>query len=337
VLGTVDWMRSEQASPDRDDRAATAAPVPRRRRAPNRPLQAICTLILALAAAVAVSLEGVPLGVTTARQAAKLNTPAAIGVGHLITVCGTVVFLVFALISTFAFARWARSMLERFIGAAYGAIVRYVMILIGICVVLLTGLSMLGFRIGQLLVGGAVTGVLITIAAQQSLSNLFAGVMLQFAHPFKVGDLVRIRAGALGGTIDGTVTEFSITYVRLQTEDGPVYLPNAEVLSAAVTPLRTAPEPDQTAASAMPTAQGMAALAQGMAALAEDMAVVAQATSTPQDGTGQRPHDCSGAQPHDGSGAPPHDGTGQRPHDAGSAAQSAQGGTGGLDEANGSR
>ena len=47
---------------------------------------------------------------------------------------------------------------------------------------------MLGFRVEQLVVGGAVTGVLLTIAAQQSLSNLFAGVMLQFAQPFRVGE-----------------------------------------------------------------------------------------------------------------------------------------------------
>ncbi len=92
------------------------------------------------------------------------------------------------MISTFAFAAWARDVLQRFIGAAYGAIVRYVMILVGIGFVILVALSMLGFRIEQLVVGGAVTGVLLTIAAQQSLSNLFAGVMLQFAQPFRVGE-----------------------------------------------------------------------------------------------------------------------------------------------------
>lgn len=206
--------------------------------APNRPWRAIVTLALALAAAVAVHIAGIPLKVTTARQAALVNTMVSFDVGHLITICGTVAFLVFALISTFAFARWARAVLERFIGEAYGAIVRYVMILAGICVVLLIGLSMLGFRIGQLIVSGAVAGVLITIAAQQSLSNLFAGVMLQFARPFKVGDRVQIRSGALAGTIEGVVSEFSITYVRLETQDGRVLVPNSQVLAAAVSPVR---------------------------------------------------------------------------------------------------
>ncbi len=167
-----------------------------------------------------------------------MTTMVSRDVGHLITVCGTVAFLVFALVSTFAFARWAQAVLERFIGAAYGAIIRYVMILIGICVVLLASLSMLSFRIGQLVVSGAVAGVLITIAAQQSLSNLFAGVMLQFARPFKVGDPVQIRSGALAGTIEGVVSEFSITYVRLETREGRVLVPNSQVLAAAVSPVR---------------------------------------------------------------------------------------------------
>ena len=209
-------------------------------KAHNRPWQAIVALVLALAAAAAVHVAGVPLGAATAAAARRVS----VDVGHLITISGTAAFFVFALISTFAFARWARAVLERFVGAAYGAIVRYVMILIGVSAVLLVALSMLGFRVAQLVVGGAVTGVLITIAAQQSLSNLFAGVMLQFAQPFRVGDRVRIRSGALAGTIEGTVTEFSITYVQLDTEDGEVFLPNAQVLAAAVSPVRPGDDED---------------------------------------------------------------------------------------------
>ena len=218
--------------------------------APNRPWRAIITLLLAVAAAVAVHVAGVPLHVTTVRQAARVNTLVGRDVGHLVTISATVAFFIFALISTFAFARWARDVLERLVGAAYGAIVRYAMILVGVSVILLIALSMLGFRVGQLVVGGAVTGVLITIAAQQSLSNLFAGVMLQFAQPFRVGEKVRVRSGALAGTIEGTVTEFSITYVQLDTEDGRVLLPNAQVLAAAVSPVEPVRDGDGVAAPA---------------------------------------------------------------------------------------
>jgi small-conductance mechanosensitive channel len=209
------------------------------KQARNRPWRAIVTLVLAIGAAVTVRIVGIQLRVPSGSPAAR-NALVSVPVGHLITVTCTVFFFIVALISTFAFASWGEDMLGRFIGTAYGAIVRYVTILIGIAVVLLTALSLLGFRVGQLIVGGAVTGVLLTIAAQQSLSNVFAGVMLQFSQPFRVGDRVRIRSGALGGTIEGTVSEFSITYVRMETGDGRVLLPNSQVLAAAVGP---APHP----------------------------------------------------------------------------------------------
>jgi small-conductance mechanosensitive channel len=209
-------------------------PQPERRR--NRPLRAIATLVIAVAAAVAVQSAGLPLHIDKTKTVLhRLLTPTE---AHLVTIVGTIVFFVFALIATFAIARWARTMLEPVIGLAYGDIVRYVTILIGIIIVALTSLSMLGFRVAQLAAAGALTGVLISIAAQQSLSNLFAGMILQFARPFRVGESVRLRAGAIGGTIEGTVAEFGITYVKLDTTDGPMLLPNGQVLAAAVSPVR---------------------------------------------------------------------------------------------------
>ena len=156
---------------------------------------------------------------------------------HLVTIAGAIAFFLFALAATFALARWAKTILEPVIGLAYGDIVRYVMILFGIVITAVASLSMLGFKVTQLAEAGVVTGVLITIAAQQALSNLFAGMMLQFARPFRVGDQVRLRAGALSGTIEGTVSEFGITYVKLNTSDGHILLPNSQVLAAAVGPV----------------------------------------------------------------------------------------------------
>jgi small-conductance mechanosensitive channel len=202
----------------------------------NRPWRAIITFLCAIGAAIGVHLAGAPLRESSRTRAASRSALVSLPVGHLITVAGTIVFFIFALICVFAFASWGQDVLERFIGAAYGAILRYAVILLGIAIVLLAALSLLGFRVGELLVGGAVTGVLITIAAQQSLANLFAGVMLQFARPFRVGERVLIRSGALGGTIEGTVAEFSITYVWLETDDGRVLLPNSQVLAAAISP-----------------------------------------------------------------------------------------------------
>ncbi len=209
----------------------------------NRPLRAVTSLILACAAAVGVNLYGIPLHIKTLSGAerAGFDTSMPIVSSHLITIGGTAAFIIFGLISTFAWARWARDIFIRLISLAYGSIVRYVLILFGFCIVLVITLSMLGFRVGQLVLGGTVTAVLVTIAAQQALSNVFAGLMLQFAHPFRVGDAIWVRSGSLAGTIEGVVTEISITYVTLENDDGRVLLPNAQVLASAVSPIRSAP------------------------------------------------------------------------------------------------
>lgn len=177
-----------------------------------------------------------------AAPAAGITPSVSIVTGRLITLGGSVAFVIFGLISTFAWARWARAIFTHLISAAYGSIIRFVLILFGMCLIVVITLSMLGFRVAQLVVGGAVTGVLITIAAQQALSNLFAGMLLQFAQPFKVGDSIWVRSGGFAGTIEGVVTEVSITYVTLENDEGRVLLPNSQVLAAAVSPVRTAPK-----------------------------------------------------------------------------------------------
>jgi small-conductance mechanosensitive channel len=209
----------------------------------NWPVQAIISLVLACAAAVSVNVYGVPIAIKTingARQAG-IDTAVSIVTGHLITLGGSVAFVIFGLVSTFAWARWARSVFSHLIGAAYGSIIRFILIVFGMCIIVVITLSMLGFRVAQLVVGGAVTGVLLTIAAQQALSNLFAGMLLQFAQPFKVGDMIWVRSGSLAGTIEGVVTEVSITYVTLENDQGRILLPNSQVLAAAVSLVRSAP------------------------------------------------------------------------------------------------
>ena len=67
---------------------------------------------------------------------------------------------------------------------------------------------------------------LIGTAAQQSLSNLFAGMALVLARPVHVGDRVSIRSGPPGGEGCGEVTEIGITYITLNTSGRPEHLPD---------------------------------------------------------------------------------------------------------------
>ena len=118
---------------------------------------------------------------------------------------------------------------------------RLVITLSGYVVVALVALGLLAVPVQHLLLGGAVTGVVVGIAAQQSLGNLFAGMVLLVTRPFSVGDRIRIRAGALGGEFDGVVRTMSLTYVTVDTDDGPLHVPNSGVLAAAVGPRQRQP------------------------------------------------------------------------------------------------
>ncbi len=152
----------------------------------------------------------------------------------IILAAGAGVFGVFGVAGAIGLSSKARTVLQPLIGQAHAGVVRYVLVLVGVFAILVFALVIGQVPVSQLLVSGAVVGVLLGIAAQQSLANLFAGLVLLFARPFRVGDHVRFRAGVLSGQIEGTVVDVSLTYVRLETDEGYVLIPNSQALAAAV-------------------------------------------------------------------------------------------------------
>ncbi len=81
-------------------------------------------------------------------------------------------------------------------------------------------------------------GVVVGLAAQQPLGNLFAGMVLVASRPFRVGERVRFQVGALAGQLEGTVVSFGLMYIELTDGPNRVLVPNSAALAAAVTPLR---------------------------------------------------------------------------------------------------
>jgi small-conductance mechanosensitive channel len=97
-------------------------------------------------------------------------------------------------------------------------------------VVGLVVLSILTDNLGSLLVGAGFLGIVVGMAARQTLGAVLAGFVLMFSRPFEIGDWVEI------GEQEGIVTEITIVNTRLQTFDGEmVVLPNDEVSSQAIT------------------------------------------------------------------------------------------------------
>ena len=132
--------------------------------------------------------------------------------------------------------------------AAEGA-VRFISSAVGYLIVLFGTFGVLDVSVQRLLVGAGLAGVVLGIAAQQSLGNIFAGLVLIMARPFGVGDHIRIRSGALGGMFDAWVQEMSLTYVTVQTDDGQFKIPNTAMLAAGVGPV---PPGNRTPISAQP-------------------------------------------------------------------------------------
>lgn len=168
----------------------------------------------------------VPSGATDAATAAEI----AIALGAVVVVIVAGVLVVRSL--TAALRRIIEHHGDQLHGTPLGLVVSFVGYLgVAVCV-----LVILGKPVGGLLLGGALTGVLVGIAAQQVLANFFAGIVLLLVRPFTLADEVVLKSGPLGGEYEGVVTDMGLFYVKLETKTGPVALPNAGVLASAVGP-----------------------------------------------------------------------------------------------------
>jgi Mechanosensitive ion channel len=222
-------------------------------KAKARPWRYIFALILAVIAA-AVSVQARHVAAAEAIAERKGLPPQSLGLlqslGHtgnvLLSYGAAIAFCLLASAVTIAIGNRVRGAFQESIGSAHAAVIRFTIVLAGGLATIVITLQLLDIPVTQLVVGGALTGVLVGIAAQQSLANVFAGIVLLLARPFRVGDQIGIRSGALGGLIEGFVTEVSITYVTLDTGNGAVHVPNSQVLAAAVGPAGSVSAPPGT-------------------------------------------------------------------------------------------
>ena len=131
--------------------------------------------------------------------------------------------------------------MRRFTPAA-GAVVRLVSTSLGYLVLVFAVFGVFGVSLTHLLIGFGLAGVVVGIAAQQSLGNIFASLVLLFARPFIVGDHIRIRSGSIG-VIDATVLGIGLTYVTVRTDDGLLKVPNSVMLASGIGQLTPSSKP----------------------------------------------------------------------------------------------
>ncbi|MGH2871166.1 MAG: mechanosensitive ion channel family protein [Solirubrobacteraceae bacterium] len=166
------------------------------------------------------------------------------GLGHVqveIRVAGAIVAIVLGWALARAIGRFVGPMFMRRMDPGAAGTFGFVLRLLTMLVAVLLALNVGGVGLQTVAVGGAFTAVIVGLAAQQTLGNVFAGMVLLGARPFRVGERVRLQAGALGGQIEGIVSSLGLLYTTVARGADRIMVPNNVLLAAVIVPLK---EPD---------------------------------------------------------------------------------------------
>ena len=90
-------------------------------------------------------------------------------------------------------------------------------------------INILGINLNGLVAGLGVSGIIITLAAQDTAKNLFGGVVIFLDKPFIVGDWIQMD------NYEGTVEDITFRSTRIRTfENSLVNIPNSIISNAAI-------------------------------------------------------------------------------------------------------
>jgi len=161
-----------------------------------------------------------------------LDVGAAVVVGYLAAVL---------------FGSAIRIYLRRVGNLGHSAGIRFVTNVIIAMVVVASILSLFNVSLSSLLLSSAFAGIVIGLAAQTVLANVFAGFLIILATPFHVGDRIAVVSANYGviapsyphemgyPTYVGTVREIGLSYTRLRLDNGRVAeFPNQTLVTALV-------------------------------------------------------------------------------------------------------
>src|SRR5690554_5094934 len=119
----------------------------------------------------------------------------------------------------------SKSKIDLGIRAAVGAIIRYLILVIGFIVVLQTA----GIDLSTLTILAGALGIGIGFGLQNITNNLVSGIVILFERPIKVGDRIEV------GDISGDVIKISMRATTILTNDNiSIIVPNSEFISSRV-------------------------------------------------------------------------------------------------------
>jgi len=115
-------------------------------------------------------------------------------------------------------------------------VVGFIMRLTLLLVAVFAGTRIAGLQPRDIAIGATATAVVLGLAAQQTVGNLLAGVVLLTARPFVIGD--RVRFVGYGMDVEGTVASHGLLYVTMDDGDDSILIPNNTALIMSARPIR---------------------------------------------------------------------------------------------------
>jgi hypothetical protein len=128
-------------------------------------------------------------------------------------------------------------LLERF-DPGTASTISFLVQLVALLVVIVFALRVVDLDPRAIALGGAVTAIVLGLAAQSTIGNVIAGLVLIASRPFAVGDRVRLQGGPLGKEVEGTVASLGLIYTTVARGGSTLLVPNNAVIAATVVPLR---------------------------------------------------------------------------------------------------
>ena len=106
-----------------------------------------------------------------------------------------------------------------------GSIIKKIIIVIGF----ITSLGTLGVDVSGIIDGLGISGVALSLALKDILSNFVSGVLIFIYEPFRVGDNIEVEGQS------GVVKSINLRYVTIESEEKNILIPNLISASKIVT------------------------------------------------------------------------------------------------------
>ena len=119
----------------------------------------------------------------------------------------------------------SKSKIELGVRLAFGTIIRYLFLVLGLIIVLQT----VGIDLSTLTILAGALGVGIGFGLQNITNNFVSGIIILFERPIKVGDRIQV------GDVNGDVVNISMRSTTVVTNDNiSVIVPNSEFIASTV-------------------------------------------------------------------------------------------------------